>query len=101
MVIAIPQVRAGSPNILVGVDMTVGSSNQNVAVLQGLLSEMGYLNVPVGIPLGYFGGLTRDAVASYQRSRAVSPAVGYFGPVTKTAMHSDLASHNYLKLLGW
>jgi peptidoglycan hydrolase-like protein with peptidoglycan-binding domain len=101
MVIAIPQARAESPNILVGVDMTVGSSNQNVVVLQGLLSEMGYLNVPVGIPLGYFGGLTRNAVASYQRSQAVSPAVGYFGPVTKTAMRSDLASHNYLKLLGW
>ncbi|MEY2664221.1 MAG: hypothetical protein RIT04_29 [Candidatus Parcubacteria bacterium] len=89
------------PNILVGQDLTVGSSNQGVVVLQGLLSEMGYFNMPAGVSYGYYGALTKTAVANYQASLNVYPAVGYYGPVTKTAIHADFANHGYLSLLGW
>lgn len=90
-----------SPNVLIGQDLTIGSTNQNVVVLQGLLSEMGYLNVPAGVPFGYYGALTKNAVAAYQASMSITPAVGYYGPMTKTAMHSDFASHGWLGVLGW
>jgi len=90
-----------SPNILVSQDLTVGSTGLNVAVLQGLLSEMGYLDVPVGIPYGYFGSLTRDAVARYQAATNVSPAAGYYGPITKVAMRSHFANRGWLTVLGW
>ncbi len=89
------------PNILVDQNMTLGSTGQGVVILQGLLSEFGYLNVPAGVPFGYYGALTKDAVARYQASLNVSPAVGYFGPVTKIAMHSDFSPRGWLTLLGW
>ncbi|MFA6295011.1 MAG: peptidoglycan-binding domain-containing protein [Candidatus Paceibacterota bacterium] len=101
ILVAAPQARAESPNILVGQDLTIGSTNQNVVVLQGLLSELGYLNVPFGIPFGYYGSLTKNAVARYQASMGVVPAVGYYGPLTKIAMHSDFSSHGWLPVLGW
>ena len=102
MVASISKVNAAEyPNILAGQDLTVGASNQNVVVLQGLLSEMGYLKVPAGVAFGYYGTLTKNAVAAYQASQSVTPAVGYYGPVTKIAMHSHFGSRNWLGLLGW
>ncbi|MEK7575233.1 MAG: peptidoglycan-binding domain-containing protein [Patescibacteria group bacterium] len=102
MLVAIPQAHASEyPNILVGQDLTVGSSNQNVVVLQGLLSELGFLSVPVGTTMGYYGTLTKQAVSRYQASLYVTPAAGYYGGLTKAAMHSDFASKGYLSLLGW
>lgn len=89
------------PNILVGSDMTIGSTGSGVVVLQGLLAEQGYLTVPMGVPLGYYGSLTRDAVARYQASRGVSPTAGYFGPATRDAMETHFASRGWLSLLGW
>lgn len=94
-------VYALSPNILVGQDMTVGSTGQNVVVLQGLLSERGYLNVPRGVAYGYYGSLTKDAVARYQSTHSVSPPAGYYGSITKSAMHSEFAPRGWLTLLGW
>lgn len=102
MLIGASQAKAFSPpNILVGENMTLGSTGQDVAMLQGLLSEFGYLNVPAGIPLGYYGAMTKDAVARYQASLFVFPTAGYFGPATKIAMHKDFAPRGWLTLLGW
>lgn len=100
--ITAPQAKATEyPNILVGPNMTLGSTGQGVVVLQGLMSEMGYLNVPMGIPFGYYGKMTQDAVSRYQSSTYVSPAVGYYGPTTKLSMYDDFARHGWLNLLGW
>lgn len=102
ILVSAPQAKAAEyPNILVSENMTLGSTGQGVVVLQGLMSEMGYLNVPSGVPFGYYGSLTRDAVARYQSSLRVSPTSGYFGPLTKVAMQSDYSSHGWLSLLGW
>lgn len=90
-----------SPDILVGRDLTVGSTGQDVVILQGLLSELGYLHVPFGVPLGYFGSLTKAALAKYQSDMNVAPASGYYGVLTKIAMRTQFASHNWLALLGW
>src|SRR4051812_5855322 len=89
MMIAIPQARAESPNILVGENMTVGSTGQGVVVLQGLMSELGFLEIPFGVAQGYYGNLTKAAVARYQASKVITPSVGYFGPATKIAIHQE------------
>lgn len=101
MLISVPVAQAFNPNILVGQDLSVGETNQNVAMLQGLLAELGYLQIPLNVPLGYYGSLTRDAVARYQARMGVTPAVGYYGQMTKVAMRADFASHGYLNILGW
>ncbi len=92
---------AAVENITIGENMTVGSTGSDVVVLQGLLSELGYLNVPINVPLGYFGALTQKAVSTYQAAQGVTPTAGYFGPVTKLAMHQEFATHNWLGLLNW
>lgn len=100
--VSVSQAQANEyPNILSGQNMTIGSTGQGVVVLQGLMSELGYLNVPSGIPFGYYGSLTKDAVTRYQSSRNVSPSVGYYGPVTKNAMYNDFSGHGWLSMLGW
>lgn len=93
--------QAAEVNILTGVDMTLGSTGQHVVVLQGLLQELGYMSIPTGIPLGYYGVMTRDGLARYQAALNVTPAVGYFGPVTKVAMHQQFLSKGWLTGLGW
>ncbi len=89
------------PNITIGRDLTVGSTGQDVVVLQGLLSEMGYLEVPLGVPLGYYGKLTQSAVARYQEVQGVYPSSGYYGSATKSAMRSHFNLRGWLTLLGW
>jgi peptidoglycan hydrolase-like protein with peptidoglycan-binding domain len=96
-----PKAHAAEYNILANQDMAVGTTGQGVVVLQGLLSEFGYLNVPSGVPFGYYGSLTQSALARYQASLNVTPADGYFGPVTKNAMHTDFAPRGWLNLLNW
>ena len=101
ILISIPQAHAESPDILSGNNLSIGSTGQGVVVLQGLLSEMGFLNIPAGIPFGYYGAITKSAVDKYQSSLSIYPSSGNFGPDTKIAMHSDLSNHGYLNILGW
>jgi peptidoglycan hydrolase-like protein with peptidoglycan-binding domain len=101
LLVSVPQANAYTENITVGQNMTIGSTGFGVVMLQGLMSEFGYLNVPAGVAFGYFGSLTKDAVARYQAAQGVSPAAGYFGPVTKVAMHQQFAAHGWTTLLGW
>ncbi len=98
----VPKAEAAEwPNILTGNNLALGSTGQGVVVLQGLLSELGFLQVPTGVALGYYGKLTQSAVASYQMSKNVTPSIGYFGPLSKIAMHQEFASKNWLTMLGW
>ncbi len=101
-IISTPQAQAAQyPNIILGQDMAVGSTGQGVVVLQSLLSETGYLIIPAGVPFGYYGSLTMEAVARYQNSLNIVPSNGYFGAITKSAMYSHFAVHGWLDLLGW
>ncbi len=66
-------------------NLTVGSEGADVTALQQFLFEKGYLKVN---PTGYFGPLTKAALASYQASVGISPAVRYFGPITRAHFNS-------------
>lgn len=92
---------ASTVNILSGSNLTVGSTGEEVVVLQGLMSEMGYIQVPSGVALGYFGPLTRDAVSKYQSARGVAPTAGFFGPLSKIALHEEFLAHGWLTMMGW
>ncbi len=64
-------------------DLTIGSKGADVTTLQTWLVEEGYLVMPAGVPMGYFGTLTQKALAQWQAENAVTPAAGYFGPKTR------------------
>lgn len=75
-------------------DQTLGSSGFEVVELQDFLIQKGLLVLPAGVSKGYFEGLTQSALASYQAMVGISPAVGYFGPITRSYFNSIFCSHN-------
>ena len=64
-------------------NLTVGSRGADVVQLQNFLESKGFLSMPVGVSKGYFGLLTKNSLAQYQLSAGISPAAGYFGPLTR------------------
>ena len=73
-------------------DQTVGSKGEEVTELQNWLVSNGYLTMPVGVATGYFGNLTKAAVAKFQVANGITPAVGYFGPITRAKLNSMLTT---------
>jgi len=67
-------------------DLTVGSTGPDVTALQQWLISKGF-TIAAGAT-GYFGGQTQAAVARYQASVGISPAAGYFGPITRAQVNS-------------
>lgn len=65
-------------------DLTLGSTGPDVMELQKFMMAAGQ-SIPAG-PTDYFGGQTQAALASWQASKAITPAVGYFGPITRAAV---------------
>ncbi len=66
-------------------DLTVGSKGAEVTALQDMLVAGGYLTMPAGVAKGYFGALTKAAVAKWQVAKGITPAAGYFGPKSRAA----------------
>jgi len=66
-------------------DLTVGSKGADVTALQQALVAKGFLTMPSGVAYGYFGNLTKSAVAAWQAANGITPAVGYFGPKSRAA----------------
>jgi len=66
-------------------DLTMGSKNSDVSSLQAVLISNGY-SIPAGAT-GYFGAQTRSALAAWQSATGISPAVGYFGPISRAALN--------------
>lgn len=64
-------------------DLSVGMRGPEVQGMQGMLISFGFA-IPAGAT-GYFGEQTRSALAAYQQSMGITPAVGYFGPKTRAA----------------
>lgn len=62
-------------------DLTIGSTGADVTALQNLLISKGF-TIAAGAT-GYFGGQTQAALAQYQASVGITPAAGYFGPITR------------------
>lgn len=72
-----------------GADLAFGSVGPRVILLQKFLSAEDKLHpgvYPSGMVTGYFGGLTRHALANWQNLENIEPAAGYFGPKTKLAV---------------
>ena len=67
-------------------NLTVGSRGNDVVALQNVLISKGHL--AAGLNTGYFGNLTKAAVAKWQASAGISPAVGYFGPISRASLNS-------------
>ncbi|MEK7641635.1 MAG: peptidoglycan-binding domain-containing protein [Patescibacteria group bacterium] len=80
-----------------GRDLSVGASGSDVADLQGLLAEQGYLVIPIGVAPGYFGSLTQAGLARYQASIGV-PSTGYFGPMTRTRLSELFTARGWMAL---
>lgn len=69
-------------------DLTLNSIGSDVKELQKYLNLKGFIvsNTGAGSPgneTEYFGPATQSALIKYQISQNISPAVGYFGPVTR------------------
>lgn len=62
-------------------NLTVGSRGADVTELQKFLVSGGYLTLAT--PTTYFGNATKAALAKYQAANGISPAVGYFGTLTR------------------
>lgn len=69
-------------------NLTIGSKGDEVTALQDFLISKEFLTMPSGVAKGYFGKLTKTALAAYQKSVGISPAVGYFGSKTRTYVNS-------------
>ena len=69
-------------------DLTIGSVGEDVRSLQRLLNSLGFTisDTGAGSPgeeSTYFGEKTRQALIRYQQANGITPASGYFGPITR------------------
>lgn len=75
-------------------NLTVGSTGEQVRQLQKFLNLSADTQVSAsgagapGSETAYFGPATRGAVAKFQAKHGISPAAGYFGPLTRTKVNS-------------
>src|SRR3989344_2140638 len=75
-------------------DLTVGSLGEQVRALQMLLNAKGYTVASSGPGSSgnettTFGSLTRTALIKYQKAKGITPAVGFFGPLTRAAINAE------------
>jgi len=68
--------------------LTLGAKGPDVTALQQFLKYKGHFN---GYPTGYFGPLTRQAVAAFQSANGLEP-VGHVGPQTRRLLIGTVAS---------
>lgn len=74
-------------------DLTVGSRGADVKSLQQYLNGKGFVVAQSGpgspgSESDYFGSLTKAALGRFQAANGISPAAGYFGPITRSAIAS-------------
>jgi hypothetical protein len=74
-------------------NLTVGSLGSEVKALQEFLNAKGYTIATSGPGSSgnettRFGSLTRAALIKYQKAKGITPAVGYFGPLTRAAVEA-------------
>ena len=72
-------------------NLELGMTGNDVKLLQQLLNSQGFVvsKSGAGSPgneTTLFGSLTKNALAAYQSKNGITPASGYFGPVTRTQM---------------
>jgi len=85
---------AGGAACSFAVNLTVGSRGDDVKCLQSYLTSTGHYSYSGGAT-GYFGSITKTAVSAWQAANGVSPAVGYFGALSRakyTAVAGSVAT---------
>lgn len=85
-------VQGGTPTTGTGcypfsASLTIGSRGADVTALQNYLTGTGHFTYSGG-STGYFGEITRAAVAAWQAANGVAPAAGYFGPISMAKYQS-------------
>lgn len=67
--------------------LSVGVRGDDVKCLQDYLTSTGHYTFSGG-STGYFGNVTKAAVAAWQGANSVAPAAGYFGPISRAKYNS-------------
>lgn len=68
-------------------NLNIGSRGDDVKCLQTYLTGAGHYTYSGGAT-GYFGSVTKAAVAAWQKAQGVTPAVGYFGSLSRAKYDS-------------
>lgn len=66
-------------------NLMMSSRGDGVVWLQTWLEGKGYLTMPEGVAKGYFGSITKAALARYQ-AEAGLPSTGLYGPMTRAKL---------------
>lgn len=74
-------------------DLKLGKNDVSVQKLQQFLNTHGYTVTITGAgskgkESTYFGNATRAALIKFQKAQRITPAVGYFGPITRATVGS-------------
>ncbi|MEK9154586.1 MAG: peptidoglycan-binding domain-containing protein [Patescibacteria group bacterium] len=91
------QAQQASPSYSFTKSLTIGATGDDVKALQQFLNSKGFTVATsgagsVGNESTYFGSKTAAALAKYQASVGISPAVGYFGSITRNYVNSLAAA---------
>jgi peptidoglycan hydrolase-like protein with peptidoglycan-binding domain len=85
---------SGSPSVVYTFtrNLTIGAKGEDVKQLQIFLNANGFTIAATGAgsrgnETTTFGPATRAALARYQASKGITPAVGYFGPTTRARVN--------------
>ncbi|HEY4499600.1 MAG TPA: peptidoglycan-binding protein [Candidatus Paceibacterota bacterium] len=84
-------------SLLTSGNLTVGSKGAAVMDLQKFLNSNGYQIAASGAgspgnETEYFGSLTKAALAKWQAAMSISPASGFFGPITRAKLSTVTTS---------
>jgi hypothetical protein len=78
------------------VNISYGQKSDEVTALQRVLVQMGFLTMPAGVAMGYYGNLTAKAVLDFQKAKNVAPvavleqlAGRNVGPSTRLALNNN------------
>jgi len=76
-------------------NLQFGVRRTEVKELQKFLNQKGFIVAGAGAGSAgnetiYFGTATRVALIKYQKARTISPALGFFGPLTRASMQKEV-----------
>ena len=74
-------------------NLQIGDSGTEVVALQTFLKSIGYLSMPLSTTEGYFGSLTKEALATFQLATGL-PNTGYCGALTRAMIGEVEASES-------
>jgi peptidoglycan hydrolase-like protein with peptidoglycan-binding domain len=74
-------------------DLATGSTGADVVALQSFLVKKGFLSIPAGQAMGYYGSLTKAAVANFQAAYGLS-STGFVNVETRAFLNSHCGSND-------